>query len=101
MVSIWATASRLPAGLYVGLIVFFCFFYTTVVFNPADTADNLKKNGGFVPGIRPGKNTADYLEYILNRLTVIGALYLSAVCILPELLIAAAACRSISAAPAC
>jgi preprotein translocase subunit SecY len=59
-----------------------------VVFNPADTADNLKKNGGFVPGIRPGKNTAEYLEHILNRLTVIGALYLSAVCILPELLIA-------------
>src|SRR6266849_2399641 len=73
---------------YIGLIVFFCFFYTTVVFNPTDTADNLKKNGGFIPGIRPGKNTADYLEYILNRLTVIGALYLSAVCILPELLIA-------------
>ena len=73
---------------YIGLIVFFCFFYTTVVFNPADTADNLKKNGGFIPGIRPGKNTAEYLEYILNRLTVIGALYLSAVCILPELLIA-------------
>jgi preprotein translocase subunit SecY len=73
---------------YIGLIVFFCFFYTTVVFNPVDTADNLKKNGGFVPGIRPGKNTAEYLEYILNRLTVIGALYLSAVCILPELLIA-------------
>jgi preprotein translocase subunit SecY len=73
---------------YIALIVFFCFFYTTVVFNPADTADNLKKNGGFVPGIRPGKNTADYLEYILNRLTLIGALYLSLVCILPELLIA-------------
>src|SRR5262249_12333029 len=73
---------------YIGLIVFFCFFYTTVVFNPNDTAENLKKNGGFVPGIRPGKNTAGYLEYILNRLTVIGALYLSAVCILPELLIA-------------
>ena len=73
---------------YIALIVFFCFFYTTVVFNPTDTADNLKKNGGFVPGIRPGKNTADYLEYILNRLTLIGALYLSLVCILPELLIA-------------
>jgi preprotein translocase subunit SecY len=73
---------------YIALIVFFCFFYTTVVFNPVDTADNLKKNGGFVPGIRPGKNTADYLEYILNRLTLIGALYLSLVCILPELLIA-------------
>src|SRR6202044_619265 len=69
---------------YVGLIVFFCFFYTTVVFNPTDTADNLKKNGGFVPGIRPGKNTAEYLEYILNRLTLVGALYLSVVCILPE-----------------
>ena len=79
-----------PAYLiaYIGLIVFFCFFYTTVVFNPVDTADNLKKNGGFIPGIRPGKNTAEYLEYILNRLTVIGAAYLSAVCILPELLIA-------------
>src|SRR5437763_6033488 len=73
---------------YIALIVFFCFFYTTVVFNAADTAENLKKNGGFIPGIRPGKNTAEYLEYILNRLTVIGALYLSAVCILPELLIA-------------
>jgi len=73
---------------YVGLIVFFCFFYTTVVFNPTDTAENLKKNGGFIPGIRPGKNTAEYLEYILNRLTLIGAAYLSAVCILPELLIA-------------
>ncbi|HSH99428.1 MAG TPA: preprotein translocase subunit SecY, partial [Reyranella sp.] len=73
---------------YIALIVFFCFFYTTVVFNPTDTADNLKKNGGFVPGIRPGKNTAEYLEYILNRLTMVGAIYLSAVCILPELLIA-------------
>jgi preprotein translocase subunit SecY len=73
---------------YIGLIVFFCFFYTTVVFNPTDTADNLKKNGGFVPGIRPGKNTAEYLEYILNRLTLVGAAYLSLVCILPELLIA-------------
>ncbi|MCA0301445.1 MAG: preprotein translocase subunit SecY, partial [Proteobacteria bacterium] len=62
-----------PAYLiaYIGLIVFFCFFYTTVVFNPTDTADNLKKNGGFIPGIRPGKNTAEYLEYILHRPTVI------------------------------
>ena len=64
-----ATAQPLYLLPYVGLIVFFCFFYTTVVFNPTDTADNLKKNGGFVPGIRPGKNTAEYLEYILNRLT--------------------------------
>ncbi len=72
---------------YVGLIVFFCFFYSSIVFNPNDTADNLKKYGGFVPGIRPGKNTADYLSYILTRLTVIGAGYLSIICVLPEFLI--------------
>ena len=69
------------------LIVFFCFFYTAIVFNPAETADNLRKYGGFVPGIRPGKNTADYLDYVLTRLTVVGAAYLSAVCVLPEILI--------------
>jgi len=73
--------------LYVALIVFFCFFYTAIVFNPTETADNLRKYGGFVPGIRPGKNTADYLDYILTRLTVVGAAYLAAVCILPEILI--------------
>jgi preprotein translocase subunit SecY len=73
--------------LYIALIVFFCFFYTAIVFNPAETADNLRKYGGFVPGIRPGKNTADYLDYVLTRLTVVGAAYLSAVCILPEILI--------------
>jgi preprotein translocase subunit SecY len=73
--------------LYVSLIVFFCFFYTAIVFNPAETADNLRKYGGFIPGIRPGKNTADHLDYILTRLTVVGAAYLSAVCILPEILI--------------
>ena len=75
-------------ALYVTMIVFFAFFYTAVVFNPTDTADNLKRNGGFVPGIRPGKNTADYLDYVLTRLTVIGAAYLAIVCILPEILIA-------------
>ena len=74
-------------ALYVVLIVFFCFFYTAIVFNPTETADNLKKYGGFIPGIRPGKNTADYLDYVLTRLTVIGAAYLAAVCILPEILI--------------
>ena len=74
-------------ALYVGLIVFFCFFYTAIVFNPTETADNLRKYGGFIPGIRPGKNTADYLDYVLTRLTVLGAAYLSAVCILPEILI--------------
>ena len=83
-----AHGTPLYLAAYIGLIVFFCFFYTTVVFNPTDTAENLKKNGGFIPGIRPGKNTAEYLEHILNRLTVIGAAYLSLVCILPELLIA-------------
>ncbi|HEY1260741.1 MAG TPA: preprotein translocase subunit SecY [Stellaceae bacterium] len=74
-------------ALYVALICFFCFFYTAIVFNPTETADNLRKYGGFIPGIRPGKNTADYLDYILTRLTVVGAAYLSAVCILPEILI--------------
>ncbi len=73
--------------LYVGLIVFFAFFYTAIVFNPEETADNLKRYGGFIPGIRPGKNTADYLDYILSRLTVLGAAYLSIVCLLPEILI--------------
>ena len=73
--------------IYVSLISFFAFFYTAVVFNPEDTADNLKKYGGFVPGIRPGKNTAQYLDKVLTRLTVVGAAYLSAVCLLPEILI--------------
>jgi len=73
--------------LYVLLIVFFAFFYTAVVFNPVETADNLKKYGGFVPGLRPGKNTADYFDYVLTRLTVIGAAYLAVVCVLPEILI--------------
>ena len=69
------------------LIAFFAFFYTSVVFNPEETADNLKKHGGFIPGIRPGKNTAEYLEYVLTRLTVVGAFYLVVVALLPEMLI--------------
>ena len=73
--------------IYIGMIVFFAFFYTSIVFNPADTADNLKKHGGFIPGIRPGKNTAEYINFILTRLTVIGAGYLALVCLLPEILI--------------
>lgn len=73
--------------LYVGLIVFFCFFYTAVVFNPDDVAENLKKHGGYVPGIRPGKNTSDYIDKVLSRVTVGGALYLAAICILPDFLI--------------
>jgi preprotein translocase subunit SecY len=72
---------------YAGLIVFFCFFYTAIVFNPTDTADNLKKHGGFVPGIRPGERTATYIDYVLTRITVVGAAYITAVCLLPELLI--------------
>ncbi|MBF0169106.1 MAG: preprotein translocase subunit SecY [Alphaproteobacteria bacterium] len=74
-------------AIYLLLIVFFAFFYTAVVFNPADTAENLKKHGGFIPGIRPGKNTSDYLDFVLTRLTVIGAIYLSLISILPEILI--------------
>ena len=70
------------------LIAFFAFFYTAVVFNPEETAENLKKNGGFIPGIRPGNNTSQHLDFILTRLTVVGAIYLVAVAILPELLIA-------------
>jgi len=74
-------------ALYSLLIAFFAFFYTSVVFNPRETADNLKQNGGFIPGIRPGKNTGDYLDYVLTRITVLGAIYLVAISILPELLI--------------
>ncbi len=74
-------------AIYIGLIVFFAFFYTAIVFNPEDTAENLRKYGGYIPGIRPGKTTADYLDSILTRLTVLGATYLAAVCILPEILI--------------
>ncbi|NQZ46847.1 MAG: preprotein translocase subunit SecY [Erythrobacter sp.] len=74
--------------LYAIGIIFFCFFYTAVVFDPEDTADNLKRNGGFIPGIRPGKRTADYLEYVLTRITVVGAIYLTVVCVVPEYMIA-------------
>ena len=74
--------------LYAIGIVFFCFFYTAVVFNPEDTAENLKRNGGFIPGIRPGKRTEEYLDYVLTRITVIGAIYLTFVCVVPEYVIA-------------
>ena len=91
----WLTAITVYLGrgqpgymlIYVALIVFFAFFYTAIVFNPQDTADNLKKHGGFIAGIRPGKNTAEYLDYVLTRLTCVGAAYLAAVCLLPEILI--------------
>ena len=73
--------------LYVVLIVFFCFFYTAVVFNPQETADNLRKYGGFLPGYRPGDQTAKHIDYVLTRITAVGAIYLAAVCLLPEILI--------------
>ncbi|UCG78669.1 MAG: preprotein translocase subunit SecY [Nitrospirota bacterium] len=73
--------------LFVGMIIFFCYFYTAIVFNPVDVADNLKKHGGFIPGIRPGKNTSEYLYRVLSRLTFVGAAYLSVVCVLPTFLI--------------
>ena len=73
--------------VYVGFIIFFCYFYTAVTFNPVDVADNMKKQGGYVPGIRPGKKTAEYIDWILSRITFIGAIYISAVCVLPTILI--------------
>ena len=76
---------------YIALIVFFAFFYTAIVFNPTETADNLKKHGGFIPGIRPGERTAEYIDYVLTRITAVGALYLAIVCLIPEILISYAA----------
>lgn len=72
---------------YVGMIFFFCYFYTAVTFNPVDVADNMKKQGGYIPGIRPGKRTADYIDRVLTRITLGGAIYVSAVCVLPSILI--------------
>jgi preprotein translocase subunit SecY len=88
----WAADAMSPGGLfhefvYVALIVFFCYFYTAVTFNPVDVADNLKKWGGYVPGLRPGKPTSDYIDRILTRITLGGAIYVSAVCVLPSILI--------------
>ena len=74
-------------SLYVGFIFFFCYFYTAVTFNPADVAENMKKQGGFIPGIRPGKRTADHIDRVLTRITLGGAIYVSAVCVLPSILI--------------
>jgi preprotein translocase subunit SecY len=70
----------------VGFIIFFCFFYTAVQFNPDDVADNMKKNGGYIPGIRPGKRTSEYIDKVLTRITLAGAIYVSAVCVLPTML---------------
>ncbi len=82
-----APGSFIYTLLYVGLIIFFCFFYTAVVLNPIDMSDNMKKYGGFIPGIRPGQRTADYIYKVLTRITFAGALYLAVVCVIPELLI--------------
>ncbi|MBI5411152.1 MAG: preprotein translocase subunit SecY [Nitrospirae bacterium] len=82
-----APGSLLYTLLYVGLIVFFCFFYTAVVLNPVDMADNMKKYGGFIPGIRPGQRTSDYIYNVLTRITTAGSIYLAAVCVIPEFLI--------------
>jgi len=88
MTNLLAHGQPLYMALYLSLIVFFAFFYTAVVFNPQETADNLRKYGGFVPGIRPGQPTAEYFDRVLTRLTTVGAIYLGIVCLLPELLIA-------------
>lgn len=87
-----AASSMTPGGLvynviFVGLVFFFCYFYTAVTFKPGDVAENMKKQGGFIPGIRPGKRTADYIDRVLTRLTLGGAVYVSAVCVLPTVLI--------------
>jgi preprotein translocase subunit SecY len=76
-------------ALYGGMIIFFAFFYTAIVFNPKDTADQLKKHSGFIPGYRPGERTAEYIDYVLTRITLIGALYLVIICMIPEFLISA------------
>jgi len=73
-------------ALYVALIVFFCFFYTAIVINPEEVADNIKRSGGFIPGIRPGKRTADFIDTVLSRITMVGAIYISAICVIPVLL---------------
>ena len=89
------------ALLYAAAIVFFCFFYTALVFNSKETADNLKKSGAFVPGIRPGEQTARYIDKILMRLTLAGAVYITLVCLLPEFMKPNGRCRSISVALRC
>lgn len=87
LASLLAHGQPLYMALFVSMIIFFAFFYTAIVFNPAETAENLRKMGTFIPGIRPGKSTADYLDYVLTRLTTVGAVYLASICILPELIL--------------
>ena len=87
IVSVITPGSIIYEVLFVGLIFFFCYFYTAITFNPDDVAENMKKHGGYIPGIRPGKRTADYIERVLTRITLGGAIYVSAVCVLPSILI--------------
>ena len=86
VVALLGHGQPLYLAIYVALILFFAFFYTAVVFNPQETADNLRKYGGFIPGIRPGAKTAEFIDYVLTRITVVGAIYLAVVCVLPEAL---------------
>jgi preprotein translocase subunit SecY len=72
--------------LYVAFMIFFCYFYTAVTFNPVDVADNMRKAGGYIPGIRPGKKTAEYIDWILTRITFVGAVYISTICVLPTIM---------------
>ena len=73
--------------LFVALIIFFCFFYVSIIFNPNEAADNMRKYGGFIPGIRPGRSTSDYMNTILTRITFVGAIYLSILCLIPDIMI--------------
>ncbi|MFW5863141.1 MAG: preprotein translocase subunit SecY, partial [Desulfohalobiaceae bacterium] len=85
--SLFSPESLLYNVIFVGLIIFFCFFYTAIIFDPKDIAENLKKQGGFIPGIRPGKQTYLYIDKVLTRITFWGSLYVSAICVLPMILI--------------
>ena len=87
LISYFSPTAVLYNVFYVLLIIFFCYFYTAVTFNPIDVADNMKRYGGFIPGIRPGRRTSDYIDKVLTRITLVGALYVSAVCVLPTILI--------------
>jgi preprotein translocase subunit SecY len=87
-ISSYLRPGSLPYTLvYIGLIIFFCYFYTAIIFDPKDIAENLKKQGGFIPGIRPGKNTKQYIDKVLTRITFWGALYVAAICVIPMILI--------------
>ena len=88
--SFLARGHALYYALYAGLILFFCYFYTAIVFNPVDVAENLKKHGGFVSGIRPGKDTADYLDFVLTRITLVGATFICCIAIMPDWIMATA-----------